>query len=995
MRLSVAHNPFAPDIHDARCLLPGESIAAALEREGLDGRYVVQCNGELLSPERGMEYVPADTDAILVAPALGNSALKTIALIGVSAATAFFTAGLGSFIGGVLFTSLTTTAQNAIAATIISVGGSMLVNGIASFFQKQPGGTSMGVLGPQTVARSGIPIPKGYGKIRRAGNIVESWIDIQGDNEDEHDVDDGADTIGRQYINCRIDFGWGPARNFTDFEINGKDINSFRDVAYLVLPGTNDQLPVISASDPRWVVLNPTTTGTTTNTEPTTAFNTINNNYPQDQRVCAGIPVNYVIVPGQRPDTQKATVFVVFKQGCWRYDDNMEIKRLAIDYSVYYRVKGSGDAAWVLAQHHVYVNIRQTLLRQATIIDNLPAGSYDYKVLKTGSGAPDNPLDLFEHESNLFGDELWIESVQETSYTALSYPMSIQVLLRIMASDQISGADLNLTCIIEHGLTVTMEKALPAPIAALAEDVPAAVGYDILSSGLIGGNIPDSRIDLAFLTSWAALSSTLVDDGDGGTQPLALFNGVYDQPDVNVWAALQTCGGMSRANFQRVGVRVTGWLDQPDVPVQLFHVGNILKDSYTKTYLNLEDRAQEIEVTFPDAADDYKTRNPIRVVAAQDETSDQALKQGKLTLVGCTDRVQAYYFATHKLLESETVIRTHTWRSNAQAIRCKTGNLALLQHDVPQWGYGGLVQPGSTASMVNLDRDDFDSSGNLTVTVSHPALQRAAIVIQAIAGNVITVTGYDGSTSVTRLQQGTVDVAVTAALSGGVTVSDSTGLVAGPATLWDLDVMETRAVASLKGAVALLTTPLSAVPVDYASYVLQSAAKQAITVRIKRIQKSIDKQTYTITAVDYSPSTYAVPPPMSGLSYTPPAPTSTATTATPLAPNPAATGSDANLSVAYTESETDNQQRFSTSTSTYRATSIAIQAPGSGYTSSSVFQMVSDYNSDDSDTSGHTTVTHDPTVTLSVTLDANGGVATITGGNTVTWHEIPYVMITR
>ena len=61
------------------------------------------------------------------------------------------------------------------------------------------------------------------------------------------------------------------------------------------------------------------------------------------------------------------------------------------------------------------------------------------------------------------------------------------------------------------------------------------------------------------------------------------------------------------------------------------------------------------------------------------------------------------------------------------------------------------------------------------------ALRVCRINIAAIAGNVLTVTGYDGVTPVQRLQQGAIDVKIEKGTAGTIEVSDATGLVAGAA----------------------------------------------------------------------------------------------------------------------------------------------------------------------------------------------------------------------
>ncbi len=1011
-RLTFCENPFDLSRHHRRVPLRKGTVGAALKQSGFDTehrRYVVSCNGDVLPPERGLAYKPRNGDDVQVVPQLENSTLRTIAMVGVAIAATAFAGPLGGLMASTLGVSAAAGSTAAavfssVAGSLISIGGGLLVNGIASLFQPGAGGQNYGVLGPSTTARSGIPIPKGYGRARAGFNIVESWIDIQGNNGDKHDVDDGADTIGRQYINVRCDAGWGPAGVIGNLLLNGKDINSFADVSYVLLYGTNDQ-QAVTADDPRWKILNQTTTGTTTNTEPTCAFDTINNNYPLNQRIRAGITTNYVVVPGQRSDTEKLTVYVVWPGGLWRLDDNQVEKRLACSYDVYYRVSGSGDAGWVHVagngtpngETHYYYNIRTTVLRQATIIDNLPAGTYDVKVVNNGTGAVNNPIDHFEHESNKFGDQLWFESLQETSYTTLRYPNKIQVCLRLMATDQISGSDLSLQADIEYGLRST----LPAELAGLAEDNPAAVAYDICSDGNIGMNLPDSRIDLDFLAEMGALSNTQVDDGDGGTQNLARFNGIFDQPNVNCWEALKSVCFVGRAHPQRIGARITGWIDQPDTPVQLFHVGNILLNSYQKTWLSLEDRAQEVSINFADAADNYKQRNPCRVVASIDETSEEALKKTDVTMLGCTDRVQAYYRAVLLLHQNEDLLRKHKWQSNRNAIRCRTGNVVLLQQDIPTGALGGLVEPGSTAAVLRLDRVDipFDTSSAYNIVVQLPAVKLYTCTVIAVGGGAVTFSGYDGAQPVNRMLfgGGTLDAGmsslVAAAPYWSAAVDDTTGLSAGVTVeLWITDPLETSSVAAAKQVVNPLTgyectevtlaTPLPATPAEYCGYVYQSTARQAIKVRLSDITKRVNDQRYTLTAQDYSDATYDIPAPVSGQSYTPPAIVASTNAA-------GTTPAQGQVSV-----------RYVTSGSGCQVTGLVVQIAGLGYSSSSTAQLQSDYEETQAQFNslgaGKNVTTTDPVQTLTLAFDSSGALLSVTGYDpTTVWNEVPYVVLTK
>lgn len=849
MSLIIASNPFNPS-RDKRTaeLLPEQTLELALREHGIDTkRVVLSLNGEIIPPERGLSLVPKKTDCITVVPLLEDKTLQILASVGVAALATFVSGGIASPL------------LAAVVGAAISVGGALLIAGIASLFAKHDSGEAYTWAGPQTSARSGLPIPKGFGKMRCGGNVVMSWVDTQGTDTDT--PDGTVATIGRQWINILICFGHGPARSISDIRINNNDITTYTDVCYFTMLGTQDQ--TMPGSDPTpWTQLNLTTVGAAVNTAPTVSFQQVSNNYPISQRVQCGRPQNYVIVAGQRSDTTQLDVAVQFPQGVWRVTSDGNKVGLFIYYNVYYKLRT--DTAWVLAKEHHYFNSRQVILRQVTTITDLPAGCYDVMVEKIKSVWDDGAgYYNYEAERDDVGDEVWIESVQETFFETHNYPNMIMLGLRIMATDQLSGNGIDVSALVEFGCTQTR----PAELASLAENSPPVVAYDILTDPIVGGGSLPANIDLDMFAPWGELCLTPMSDGDGGVLPLAEFNGIFDKDGITVWDAFQTVCVLARANPLRIGTQVSVALDVPETPVQMFHVGNIYKDSYSKTYLNIDDRAQQVEVDFADSYDDYKTRTPEVVIPTEDQGSGLTLKYTRINLLGCTNRAQAYYWAYHKLLQNKLLLRAHMWDSPAQAIVSRVGNVVWLQHDIPQWANGGLIVGGEDTSHVVLDRDDypFVSGTTFTLIVLHPVLLRyASVAVTSISGTTINVSGFDGLKNVKRAVLGDVDIAINDFSPGVLELAsfDSSFIVGSVLKLYDTDVMEESVVSALDGAVATLTTPLSAIPTLDAGYIYQSTTKAPIKVKLTGMKRTGD-QKFTLTAVDYNPCVFYMPAPTS------------------------------------------------------------------------------------------------------------------------------------
>jgi hypothetical protein len=283
----------------------------------------------------------------------------------------------------------------------------------------------------------------------------------------------------------------------------------------------------------------------------------------------------------------------------------------------------------------------------------------------------------------------------------------------------------------------------------------------------------------------------------------------------------------------------------------------------------------------------------------------------------------------------------------------------------------------------------FDTSSAYSVVVQLPTLLVCTCTVTAVAGGAVNLSGYDGTSAVTRLVFGTTDVGILSMSPAGsvwsFSLEDTTGITVGMSVdLWMTDPLESAPVSALDQLVnpttghlcsrITLGTPLPAQPAEYCGCIYQSTSRQAIKVRIAEITKKVNEQRYMLTAGDYADDTYTLPPPVSGQSYTPPASSAP--------PTPSGGTSDAYLSVAYTEDDSEPTAGFGIPTSTFTVNGIAILAPGSGYTSSSTFKLGS---SDPSD----------PTTSLTVTLDSNGSVTDVAGWGLTVWNAVPYVLITR
>lgn len=910
------------------------------ERENL----AVSLNGRIVAAEDQIHVLPRAGDWLVVSPALeGGSVWRTLAQVAVMAAAVTASAFLGpEFVAlGWASTATMGTVMAGITAGLISVGGSLLIN---TFMGMTPASKaeqpSWAFSGPQSLAQPGTVIPKGYGTFMGGGNIISSFVDLEGTD---------------QYINALVCYGFGPARSIGQIQINGKDIGTYSDVQYQVRYGSNDQSPI-------------------------SAFNRIVNGYPQEVQVTvAGGPV---VVPGTGDLTQALQVDIEFPDGCFYISGDSNQLPLQILYTVEYAVSGTGawqpilapyqtqdvvqynldgtvnwgaTPTWVLVwtggdpasgvvlqgdngphtpgdQESVtqtvttfnydgtsstssqtfpgewqpidvtvnqvealswwngvvnYTNDTTEVVYNRTSIYGLAPNKYDVQVTKIGSYHGDGTAFATDDDNPKKGQEVWIHSVNEITYQDMCYPNMILVGVRALATNQLSGANINITAVIEYGLRTLDNNILPAALQAYEENNPACVAADMMLDPLYGGGSypgiqpPNIERFIDEWVAWANLADTLVPDGNGNSIRLAPFNGIFDNED-NLWNQLQTVGRMSRAVIIPMGRDYGVFVNGVDVPVQMFSMGNITQDSHQKTWLALDDRANQVEVEFADSTRYYRTDNPIVYMSPEDQAAGVIVKNTRIRGTGITIPAQAWHFGHFLGLCNELLLRTGKFETDVDGIACRPGNLIILQHDVPQWGWGGRTMPGATATTLPVDRNDlpWDGTTAYNVIVLFPSIQRYSGTVTAstlsvdstglTVGTLLTLSSFDNANRVTRAVVNGADCPILSASAGQVLVTLPPGFT--PAVgqayqLFDTDVLETATVANaVEGPnnTMLLTlgTAFSQAPEDFSVYFYGPPGSQKI-VRVTSIKKSSDFKA-SIEWIDYDPDAYAIGTPVVG-----------------------------------------------------------------------------------------------------------------------------------
>lgn len=220
-----------------------------------------------------------------------------------------------------------------------------------------------------------------------------------------------------------------------------------------------------------------------------------------------------------------------------------------------------------------------------------------------------------------------------------------------------------------------------------------ARGKTINGRRVFGACLPDARIDIEGLKEFGAFCDS----------KSLTFNGVFD--------GVMSCAEML-ASVARCGRGAPSWAtgkygviwDAPNQPVvAVFGMGNIKRNSFKVEYTT-EKLADEVVLKFI---------NPNLVGASGNWQMDKVRAKApgvtnperpvEMELFGCTDVDMAGREANLLAAAQEYLVRTISWETDFEGLPVQRGNVAVLSHDLTQWGYSGRVV-ASTGSSLTLDR---------------------------------------------------------------------------------------------------------------------------------------------------------------------------------------------------------------------------------------------------------------------------------------------------
>jgi hypothetical protein len=501
-----------------------------------------------------------------------------------------------------------------------------------------------------------------------------------------------------------------------------------------------------------------------------------------------------------------------------------------------------------------YSDNRTKALRRTYKSPTLPRARYSIRFRRTVASDPSHPDWI---------DELNCTGVTEVQHSNVYLNNISTGWFTAKMTDQLSGIP-NILWTVK-GCKVDIYDNNGTVTANQWSDNPADIVLDMLISAKRGPLRDKINIDFPAFVQWRTYC----------TAEGLKFNGVFDSM-TTLWDALVDVFKVGRAFPVRAGTKLSVGVDKPANPVMLFGPGNIYKDSFQIQYLGLQDRANEFEVSYYDK-DDLNKKKTIRIADPDAAQAGQIPKTVQYELFGVDNFTQAQKEVWYQLYNNRLARRVVTFDAPIESIGLSLGDVALIQHDMMDWGTSGRLAAGISTTQVTLDQKvDIEPGKTYSLLINHSRVSKATCSLSFVAGttyNLISLSSTSSPVSaMKRFQTNTgaeaevLDFVYTGGSNATVTLSQTVTGTTG--TLWDVDVIEEKTVSTGASITANLTvsSAFSIVPDKYSNFMFGEVTSVKRPYRLRSISGD-GYERRTLTFAEYNEFVYSAP------EHTIPAPT--------------------------------------------------------------------------------------------------------------------------
>jgi len=423
---------------------------------------------------------------------------------------------------------------------------------------------------------------------------------------------------------------------------------------------------------------------------------------------------------------------------------------------------------------------RTAQIRRSYQTGVLPKGNYELRIRRTTATST----------SEYILDEAYLTDIAEIESDAVAVVGRATLSIRIKLTDQLNAVP-TVTALVQ-GSKIQKYDIEGNPTVVEYDNNPAWCYVDAMTSVSRGAQISVDDIDWAALHDWEEHCT------DNSLEYNGVFSGTGNVHD----AVVEICGVGDAAPIN-LGTKHSVVIDRPREPVQMFNSANMVKESFSVTYMPLTDRANEFEVTYYDKLDRNKEKT-IRYVDPNAVAFNETPRSVSIPLRGVDNRERAAEELWKMIYANRLLVRTVTFDAYTDVLAASLGDVILVQSNQMEWSQGGLIGTGSDdQSAIVLDQEvPYVGGTSYGLIIQHDAAKASDVTVSSKVGQKLLVTGDANLYSkdihrviingedypVVKVDDGTTYQTIT--LDGdlsGISVSDNV-------ECWRTDVLEERTV---------------------------------------------------------------------------------------------------------------------------------------------------------------------------------------------------------
>ena len=535
--------------------------------------------------------------------------------------------------------------------------------------------------GEHQLYTEGNPIPIIFGTNKVSGQVIDQFINYN----------------SSEYLSMLLAVAGHEVDSITDIQINDQPYSNYKNVEVFQALGTIDQAPI-------------------------SEFNTLSDQSNPNIKLTYNTP-NVHQTSGNAVD--RIDIILTCPNGLYYSNDKGGLDSRSVTVKV--AIRSEGTAFNDVATRTITGASTDAIRNQISITGLAPA-KYEVQITKI-SGDSSNWREK---------TDVYFSSITESVSQPMSYPSVALYGIKALATDQLSGSTPKLTCIVSRN-TVQVFNPYTDEWGLKDATNPAWACYALLNTH---HGISEDKLVYDEFLSWAETCDELVADSTSqtGLRKRYVINVVLDSA-ANIWSNVQRIAQIGRAVIIRRGTYYGVFVDrQESIVSHIFNDANIIEGSYSLKYTETKDRANAVEITYNDPEKGY-TNQVVTVYSDSYENSENLSNKKSIQFLASIPRQQVINAAAYMLNTNKNLLKAYSWKAFSDSFNCTVGDLAYIQHNVPDYGskIGGRIVSANT-NTVTLDQTIDTSAGNYSILIR---LSDDTIVEKAITtlanGNTFTV----------------------------------------------------------------------------------------------------------------------------------------------------------------------------------------------------------------------------------------------------------------